>query len=345
MVACACAMIWPDGPTRERADALVDSAVDEVRWLCRSIEKREGNRNAAFPAGESSGIGGALKGMALMRCYAPMKKVDDVCEQVLALLERADFSSCDNADRVTGLAGTVSALCRFDEYRSCTTAIRKAADRILELKTFAYKDYVLWKTMLGIPRILSGAGHGMAGIAEALIAAADMLEDDRYLAAANEALGYEIDAYWRYAEKYGTWADLREFPPISYMHGYCAGAPGTGIMMSRIIDEGRGDFAGTAAHDLAELAHKSVDELPLNPYDHLCCGNAALAEYHLSTGNLDAAGGVLGAMYEQSRREGGYRDAYSGKEGSVTASLFNGIGGIGYEMLRYAYPQRVLSIL
>ena len=292
--------------------------------------------------GEGAGFGGILTGIALMRRYVPTKPLNDVCEQVLALLDRADFSRCDKADRITGLAGTVSALCRFDEYRNHTTALRNAADRILELRTLAYRGRVLWKTLSEIPRAISGAGHGMAGIAEALLAAASALGDDRYLPAAEEALGYELDAYWRYAGKFGTWADLREFPPESYMHGYCAGAPGTGIMMNRIIGEGRGT---PAARDVADLARRSVDRLPLRPYDHLCCGNAAVAEYHLSTGNLDAAGRVLRAIYERSRRDGGYRDACSGAGVSAIASLFNGIGGVGYEMLRYAYPQRILSIL
>jgi lantibiotic modifying enzyme len=39
-------------------------------------------------------------------------------------------------------------------------------------------------------------------------------------------------------------------------------------------------------------------------------------------------------------------DAARGPHGSnVTASLFNGISGMGYEMLRYAYPHETLSVL
>ena len=76
--------------------------------------------------------------------------------------------------------------------------------------------------MARIPRVLSGAGHGMSGIAEALYAAADVCGDDRYAAAADEALDYELGAHARYAARFGTWADLRDFPPKKYMHGYCA---------------------------------------------------------------------------------------------------------------------------
>ena len=146
----------------------------------------------------------------------------------------------------------------------------------------------------------------------------------------------------RYRDRFGTWADLRDFPPKKYMHGYCAGAPGTGIMAKRMIDAGRG---GARARVLAERAAGSVQRLPLNPFDHLCCGNAAIAEYYLTVADRDAAGRVLGALYERRRREGAYRDAHSGESGQVSASLFNGIGGIGYEMLRYARPHDVPSVL
>ena len=352
--ASACAHVWHDDQVRERADVLIQEATDEIRGLCQSLQRYEGDHSVVIPAGEGTGLGGILTGIALMRRYAPRESLDELCEQVLSVVEHGDFSDCTVADRIGGLAGLVSVLCRFDEYRGCTTAIRSAAERMLELKTLAYRDYVLWKTLTGVPRALSGAGHGMSGIAEALIAAAWVLDEDRYLPAAIEALEYEVDAHERYAHRYGTWADLRDFPPKRYMHGYCAGAPGTGIMLNRIANMGGDGVAARSAawsqvqeqaHALAELTRASIDKLPLNPYDHLCCGNAAIAEYYLCTGSHADAGRVLGALYERSQREGSYRDATSGASGNVVASLFNGISGIGYEMLRYAYPQAIRSIL
>ena len=340
--ASACAAVWPDGRIREQTDALVQEAIGEIRGLCRVMDRHMDNPDFDVPVGEGSGFGGILTGIALMRRYAPSETLDALCEQVLALLQRTEFLGCTMADRIGGLAGLVAALCRFEEYRGQTTTIRNAADRILELKKFAYKDYVLWKTMSDIPRLLSGAGHGMSGIAEALVAAADVLGDDRYLPAAVEALDYEIDAYRRYEKKFGTWADLRQFPPVKYMHGYCAGAPGTGIVVNRILEEGRGD---AKAQTIARLARQSVDTLPLNPFDHLCCGNSAVAEYYLSVGDHEAAGRVLGAIGGYRQHEGGHRDLISNASCSSIATLFNGVCGVGYELLRYAYPETILSVL
>ena len=182
----------------------------------------------------------------------------------------------------------------------------------------------------------------MSGIAEALYAAADICGDDRYVGAADEALDYELEAFTRYRDRFGTWADLRDFPPKKYMHGYCAGAPGTGIMVRRMMDAGHG---GERARALAERARRIVDGLPLNSYDHLYCGNAVIAEYYLAVADHEAAGRVLGALLERRRREGEYRDAYSASSGQVSASLFNGICGIGYEILCYARPHDMPSVL
>jgi lantibiotic modifying enzyme len=113
-------------------------------------------------------------------------------------------------------------------------------------------------------------------------------------------------------------------------------------MAKHMMDAGRG---GERARALAERVRRSVRGLPLNPYDHLCCGNAAVAEYHLTMGDREAAGRVLDALYGRRLREGEYRDAHSATSGQVSASLFDGISGIGYEMLRYARPHDVPSIL
>ena len=340
--ATACAAVWPDDLIRERTDALVREAVDEIRGLCHLMDRHMDNPSFGAPVGEGAGFGGILTGIALMRRYAPSETLDALCEQVLALLQRTDFSGCKMADRIGGLAGLVAVLCRFEEYRGQKTTIRNAADRILELKTLTYKDYVLWKTMFDVPRALSGAGHGMSGIAEALVAAADVLDDDRYLSAAAEALDYEIYAYRRYQKKFGTWADLREFPPVKYMHGYCAGAPGTGIVVNRMLEEGRGD---ARAQTIARMVRQSVETLPLMPFDHLCCGNSAVVEYYLSTGDREAAGRVLGAIGGHGSHEDKRQDFLSNVSCNSIATLFNGIGGIGYELLRYAYPDTIRSVL
>ena len=50
-------------------------------------------------------------------------------------------------------------------------------------------------------------------------------------------------------------------------------------------------------------------------------------------------------MYKRRQTEGNYRYSPYSTNNSVNASLFYGMGGIGYEMLRYAFPDKIISIL
>lgn len=327
-----------DNHVKELADYFIQETIDEINALLKRLRDPKNHPDMIAPLGEAGGLDGILKALAMIKRYRPYDKerLDALCSEILCVLENTDFSKCTRSDIITGAAGVVSTLCRFDEYRSYTKIIRSAADRLLELKDFEYHGYVLWKTLTDTPRVISGGGHGMAGIAEALLAASEVLDDDKYISPAFEALNYEMTLYNQYSEKFGTWPDMRDFPPKSYMHGYCYGAPGIGIMLHRI-----GNAGGEVAETLRHFARESIDKLPLNMSDHLCCANSAIVEYYLTTGDKDSAGDVLAAMYERKQKDDSYRCHNNG----VTASLFYGLCGIGYEMLRYAFPDKIISIL
>ena len=327
---------------KEKADYFVHETIDEINALLKRLKDPEKHPDMIAPLGEAGGLDGILKALALIKRYRPYDKerLDAICSEILCVLEDTDFSKCTKSDIITGVAGVVSTLCRFDEYRKYTKIIRSAADRLLELKDFEYHGHVLWKTLTDFPRVISGGGHGMAGIAEALLAASEVLDDDKYIPPAFEALNYELENYRQYSGKFGTWADMRDFPPKSYMHGYCYGAPGIGIMLHRI-----GNAGGEVAETLRHFARESIDKLPLNMSDHLCCANSAVVEYYLTTGDIDSAGDVLTAMYERKQKDGSYRYQSYSQNNGVTASLFYGLCGIGYEMLRYAFPDKIISVL
>ena len=337
----AYAYVSNDDHTRTLADTIMQETISSLET---SLEKTISKNNASeysIDLGEASGVGGILTGLALLRQYAPQSKLDELQKKWIELLSAIDFSKCDSSDRISGLTGLLTTLCRFAEYRHETDIIRKVADRLLELKTLEYHEKTLWKTISDKERPISGAGHGHAGIAQALFAVANVLDDEKYIPAAEEALSFEYDIYEKYAGKFGTWADLRSYPPEKYMNGYCSGAPGIGIMMERIQKIGT---ASKMVKTLSQLAGKSVDALPLNVRDHLCCGNSSIVEYYLSTDRIDTAGKVLGAIYDRKLKENSYRYMSYDRNNGVTPSLFYGIGGIGYEMLRYAFPDKILSL-
>lgn len=338
----ALASVSEDKHVKDMADYFVHEAIDAINIMLKRLKDPERPPDSIAPLGEAAGLDGILKALAILKIYRPddKEKFDVLCNEILAVLEDTDFSKYTKTDIITGLAGVIATLCRFEEYREHKKIIRSAADRLLELKTFEYHGFTLWKTLNDFPRIISGGGHGMAGMAHALFAAAEVLNDDKYIPAAKEALNYELENYRQYSGKFGTWADMRDFPPKTYMHGYCYGAPGIGIMLHRI-----GNAGGELAETLRGYARKSIDELPLSMLDQLCCANASIVEYYLTTGDINSAGDVLAAMYERKQKEGCYMYYAPGKNSAVNASLFYGLSGTGYEMLRYAFPEKIISIL
>ena len=334
--------VGEDGRVRRMAQKIIQETVLDLGRAMEHIRFRDFSFDFSPPLGQSSGTAGIITGLELIRKYAPRQELEAFDACIGELLERTVFPRYGAPDRMIGMAGLLSVLCRFDRYREKRDIIRKAADRLLAMKTLEYNGKLLWKPLPDNPRPISGAGHGHAGVAEALYAAARVLGDEKYAAAASEALGFELEIYEKYHEKFGTWADLRSFPPEGYMHGYCSGAPGIGIMLERIRQSG---FDGELVEGLARRARDCVDQLPLNGRDHLCCGNSAIAEYYLTAGDHDAAGRVLAAMYERAKKEGEYRYMAYQFNNSVTPSLFYGVSGVGYEMLRYAFPKRIASVL
>ena len=166
-----------DMHVKELADYFVHETIDEINELLKRLRDPEKHPDTIAPLGEAGGLDGILKALALIKRYRPYDKerLDAICSEILAVLEDTDFSKCTKSDIITGVAGVVSTLCRFDEYRSYTKIIRSAADRLLELKDLEYHGHVLWKTLTDVPRVISGEGHGMAGIAEALLAASEVL--------------------------------------------------------------------------------------------------------------------------------------------------------------------------
>ena len=332
---------------RELALEATDAAKGQIEYLLDAFDERREAASHQLQLGQASGLGGILETLALLKRSTGDEEFGLLQNRVLRMLGQLDLSHFDANDRMGGMAGLLSILCRFEEYRRSIKLIRGCADALLARKTLKRAEGVLWKTHSNFRGPLSGAGHGMAGIAEALFAAGAILGDEACFSAAADALSFERRVY---RDDLGTWPDLRS-SRSSFMHGYCSGAPGIGIMMRRIAQAGADAYGVGAkacldlAKDCALRAAASTDALPLNLRDHLCCGNAAIAEYYLCENRREQAGRVLEAMRLRKQQAGEYCYLSPSFANAVSAPLFHGVSGIGYEMLRYARPDQVPSVL
>ena len=286
--------------------------------------------------GEGRGFGGILRALVLMDLHTGTDTFAPLAEQILHLLsQHLDLSQVQMTDRLGGIAGLLATLCTYPELHERPGAhalISACARRLLELRSFEADGFTLWQTISPRHQI-SGAGHGMMGIAHSLYTAGRLLGETTWLQAADDAMAFEKQTY---SEKFGSWPDHRSWPPQGIMHGYCSGAPGIGILCTGIDT--------VVAHEIAALASRTVDTQPLLYRDHLCCGNSAIVEYALSAGCMEKAGRILRGMRERKLAKGSYRFTTSGYRNVPDPTLAFGLSGVGYEMLRYACPGRVFPV-
>lgn len=305
----------------------------------QSLKKKPGSKlNGILSSmlGEASGFGGILRGLVLMERYQGSGLFASLIRDISELLFKSlDFGCTDKTDRIGGIAGLIAALCAYPELSADPRARELTAfgaGRLMELKNFNTDGHTLWNT-ISKRHLISGAGHGMMGIAHALFTAGTLLGESAWIEAAEEAVAFELEAY---SDKLKSWPDRRSWPPEGVMHGYCSGAPGIGILCKG-MDVKR-------VERIAALAASAVDGRPLLFRDHLCCGNSAIVEYYLTAGRRDEAGRVLSGMRDRKMRAGSYRLMAGDYMDIPIPTLLWGYSGIGYEMIRYAYTDKIYPV-
>jgi len=79
--------------------------------------------------------------------------------------------------------------------------------------------------------------------------------------------------------------------------------------------------------------------------DGLCCGNLGRADLLLAAGRADRAAHLASRVVERSRQSGGYKLSGQSGRGFFDPSFFQGISGIGYQLLRIAHPEQLPCVL
>ncbi len=228
-------------------------------------------------------------------------------------------------------------------------AIADACGRhLLDARSLTPSGHRTWATLAG--KHLTGMSHGAAGIAYALAALFSATDEREFLEAAREAVRFEASEF---SPEVNNWHDRREvrysgmtMDQPGFGMFWCHGAPGIGLAR----------LGGLPALDSPEIRRDIAAALAttgacgLLPRDHICCGNMGLVE------TLLTAGQVLGdpswtreALRISSRvvaRAGRIGDfAITFRHGFRSPNLFMGAAGVGYELLRVAYPDDLPAVL
>lgn len=277
--------------------------------------------------GGATGVGGIV--YVLTRCADLLEQpelLDDALSAAL-LLNPSVIAADVEHDVMAGTAGAALGLLALHDAtgNAEVLAIARACGDHLLARAVPVPGGIGWAS--GAHPSTTGLSHGAAGIALALSRLAGATGDARYQDAADRALAFEA---WAFDAGRCNWRDLRggiESPP-AFMNAWCHGALGIGL--SRIaMQAGAADIAAAVALDRGARTGGK---------DGLCCGTMARAELRLSAGDPAAARAIAGAVLDSADRRGGYALAGSSGPDLFDPSFFQGLSGIGYQLLRLADP-------
>jgi type 2 lantibiotic biosynthesis protein LanM len=344
------ALAWLTSETLYR-----DCALAALNPLAEYVRK-----SASFPVEErfdGMNIGGAV---GLGSCFYALTHIGqwldrpDILQMAiqLALLITPERVQADrNLDVMGGAAGALLSLLALYQVTANEELLQRAilcGRHLLERRVETQTGPRAWPDSDGIA--LTGFSHGAAGTAYALLQLFAVTHQQEFLDAACEGIDYERSVF---VPEEG-WPDLRksaqvkEDLSISYVSGWCHG--GTGI--------GLGRLGGLNALDTPEVRHEIEIALEmilahgLPSLDNLCCGNVGRIEFLLATAQrlgrpdlLERAQKHASLLVRRASQEGDFHVVTGLPRHANNPGLYQGRAGIGYELLRLAFPERLPCIL
>ncbi|MGU3495481.1 type 2 lanthipeptide synthetase LanM [Xanthobacteraceae bacterium A53D] len=310
------------GETRHRDGAY--RALARLRTVAArpSRPSGEGSRHLGLGAG----IGGQIYALARAGDLLGDAALFADALSLAGAISEDDIAAQTEWDILGGTAGAVAGLLalagRSDDRAPLVTAARcgrhalahiRALDPAAGMGTFA---------------------HGVTGAAAMLVRLARRTSDENLLKSALEILD-------------GAGDPCAGHGGAQYRHGWCNGSAGIGL--ARLVARASGDdwldpVLDAAIHEArtAEASHT----------DQICCGHLGMVDLLLSAGTSMGrpelerdAWRQADAIVRRARGSGGYRLLPGVPPSYAGAGLFQGLSGIGYQLLRLAAPQRFTSIL
>ena len=325
---------------RRRAKECLTSAMNMLERYLDTLPVTGGPEDKQkVSLGEGGGLGGILRALVLVNRYTN-GEYDSLLEKAKNLTCRINPEFFEYTDKSGGISGLIVTLCRYEELYSdekIQKLTEKLANRLLELRTLDYNGTLLWKTIKNHP--VSGAVHGMTGIAESFLMADLRCGCTKYEKDAVDALEFDDSCF---DPELGSYKDMRIPGSRKPARGNCYGSEGMGIICTRLKNNG---IKNSVTERILANAQIAVPLSNLYPLDHLCCGNMSTVDYYLETGDDSKAGILLAQVIKYAEQNGRYSIGFADFIPNNNVTLFFGLAGIGYELIRYTNKEEFLTAL
>lgn len=255
---------------------------------------------------------------------------EDAFKKLKLLIE-----SDENFDLVSGAAGALLIALKYYQKSNNPEALAAAEAAADRLAAAAEKQQVgvAWHTLKPEEKRIGGLSHGVSGIAWALSLWAAHTKEKKWKNLAQQAFAYEQSFY---DKKTGLWIDARSGQPICL---WCYGANGIGVAALNMTNT----INREAREHILDVTKEATWKNGLMENHCLCHGNLGNSELYLLTEEYDKARIILANVLAD--YEAKHRWSCGLPGGDTTPGLMCGLAGIGYGLLRHAYPKEVPSIL
>lgn len=294
-----------------------------------------------------AGLGGLVYGLARMSRFLNRSDMLDAAVSVAALFSAEKISQDTSHEFIYGHAGAIPGLLLLHQMTADENHLESAVltgQHLLASSEMIDERRRGWHRPQAIPQV--GFSHGAAGIAYALLRLFATTKDNSFRDAALEGIAFENSFFSREKQ---NWPDLKRNGSRLYPVQWCRGAAGIGLSRLGILNtvntpEIRQDI-DRAVHAVLSYQDRGTD--------HLCCGLFGRAGFLLDAGQrlkrpdfTEAARRIGTISLSRADRDGGFRLPQPDQNEVFQPTLFRGVAGIGYELIRLAHPdRRIPSVL
>ncbi|WP_391486682.1 type 2 lanthipeptide synthetase LanM family protein [Alteromonas macleodii] len=295
--------------------------------------------------GGATGVGSVI--YALLK-IGEFLDVPEIYEQAFSwsnIIKEEDITRDNDLDVVSGIAGTLLALiCLYKNTNSnkVLQLARVCGDRLVASQKKMPNGGGAWITKFGRP--IPGMSHGAAGIAMALGRLYKLTNEFTYLKAVYQALEFEASVFDVSLQNWPVSFDQGKTlaAPVQWCHG------ATGIGFARLD---LADLIGvTPIQKDLNIAIDTTLRSGMQSSDDLCCGNLGKIDFLLTAGlrlereELAKEATVRISIIVNNFINSGNFVLRSG--GNLqNPGFFTGISGIGYQIMRTLYPNKLPSVL
>ncbi len=290
--------------------------------------------------GGASGLGGLVYALVKIGDFLGEPSPLEIARRIALQLTPERIAGDEKFDLYDGAAGAILGLLSL--YRATADpAILDLAARcgghLLSRRSLDDAGRLAWRTLGG--NIISGMAHGTAGLAYSLIRLFEATGQPEFQDAAVEAIAVERTLFSPEAGNWRAFGSPPERP--EFWVSFCHGAPGIGL--ARL-----GGLTGFDTADIRaeiEMALQTTLLVEPNGVDFLCCGNFGRNEFILEAGlrlhRLELIATAANQAVEALKRRektGNFRLFETLPPTIRHPGFFQGTAGIGYTLLRLAFP-------